>query len=216
MILREEAMTKQFEGIALAVMTMAAFAHGQLAAFPGQGQAVASPNRTMLSTLAASDRKEIGPGRTNGPILLVDSLGKTLGRIVNLNPTNLLASYRGEPILISTLVSDVDYAKGVPKSNGLTWGRNFAIYYVSGDCTGTQYVPSAPAGTPYLGLMAKEAEQYFLLVWQPLDAVELSVQSAYDYSTSTCVSFGGSQTGTLARFTVIPATAFGNPPFYLK
>jgi hypothetical protein len=214
--LNEEAMKTLFAGITLAVMTTLAFAQGQLPTLPGQGQAVASPNRAMLSTLAASGRNETGPGHTDGPVLLVDSIGKKLGRIVSLNAAHLLASYKDKPILISSLEGDSDVLGGLPKSNGLTWSKHSAIYYESGNCTGMPYVPSSPAGTPYLGLMVKEAEQYNLLVWQPQDAVEVTVQSAYNYATLTCVSFGGSQTGILARFTVIPATAFGSPPFYLK
>ena len=96
-----------FAGITLAVMTTLAFAQGQLPTLPGQGQAVASPNRTMLSTLAASDKNEISAGHPDGPVVLVDSLGKTLGRTVNINVTlNLLASYENKPILISSLEND--------------------------------------------------------------------------------------------------------------
>jgi hypothetical protein len=181
---------------------------------------VASPNRTLSSTLSA-DRtvaQRFGITYSASPaVLLVDSGGRTLGRWMHTSAgPSALTLFNNETLLLMGLQPDFHAAPGSYRPPGLTWDvLSFGLTFTSSDCSGTPYLSGSAYGALLSGVPFKDVDQVYIYIARDDRISNVEFQS--NYNDGTCYSH---QTALSAPLTpvmaVVPASNFGRPPFFLK
>jgi hypothetical protein len=173
---------------------------------------VASPNRTLSSTLAATSKAKVGGDHVSTTALvLVDATGKTLGRFSG--SYSLILPYNNQ-FLNVYLGSDYDYVNKKYNSTGFAFSPN-SVFYTTSDCTGTAYQSFQTPGTQYVTFTVLDAGQYFLYIGDSANSVNTTVLSVFGSAPGACFSTNFTQP-LIPLTTVIPASQIGTPPFFLK
>lgn len=152
------------------------------------------------------------------PIVWIDSTGRTMGRAIG--NFAILTTYDNQLATLTGLGSDskCDANRGCTyASNGAKWSEFESIYYTTTDCTGTPYSIGGAVGTPYLGIPITDSGGTYLYFFKAVNITRVVLGSRY--STNGCFvigSRGAFPTDATPVSSVVQATTFGTPPFFLK
>jgi hypothetical protein len=182
-----------------------------------KGPAVPSPNRTAPAQLSAAASKagiSIGPNSMNA-LQVVDATGKSVGR---WDRYTLIVTIDGKVTRINAFTVDcVDFDNcNAYRSGGMTLVSGFTLYYLSGDCSGTPYVLT-DFGTPQVGVGVKEADGSVNVYLADQTGGSTTLTVASSFFNGQC--FQGANLPILGLFpvtSVIPVSAFGTAPFFVK
>ena len=204
---------------------------------PDMYQKISSPNRTASATWVMSGKYEPSKRQSempahggkylygdknrhtdNAAIQWVDSSGRTLGRAIG--NFAILATFDNQLATITGLGADrnCDASRVCTyASNGARWSEFEAVYYTTPDCTGIPYALGGALGTPYLGVPITDSGGTYLYFFKAVDTRRVTLQSRYAIDGCSVL---GSRSPLLIEATpvsgVVPATAYGTPPFFLK
>lgn len=188
-----------------------------------EGVAVPSPNRTPSGQLAnpAGAPGVTPPGRETDGLLLVDRMGRPLGKPhpgFITNETLVAARINGQPAVIAGLAPDSQCdGTRCRHHEGLVWGTNAAmmLLYASTDCSGrpeVSYHPSAagfelvafavsePDGGRFMYVARNAPRDAWVRSWRNTNEV-VCTREDQPYIDSTLPLEG-----------VYPVEAFGRPP----
>ena len=187
-----------------------------------KAQQVASPNRTASPTWVASGKagkaRHQGEKADAGPIVWVDSTGRTVGRAIG--NFAILTMYDDQLATITGLGSDSHCDANrvcTFASNGARWSEFEAVYYTSSDCTGVPYALGAALGTPYVGIPITDSGGTYLYFFKAVDTTRVTLNSRYSSNTCSALGIRGAfPTDAIPVSGVLPASNYGTPPFFLK
>jgi hypothetical protein len=190
-------------------------------------QGVAGPNRTASMTMADSGKsgRHWHGGRnwdSSGAdaILWVDSTGRTIGRAISSN--TVLLNYENQLTALTGLEADQTCTVNgcVYNNAGNRWSSSSSVYYPSADCTGTPYLqpylPYGGFGTPSVGIPVVDGDTTYIYLFKVTDTKRVTVGSSYSNHICYFIRSGFFELDAAPVTAVVPASAFGQQPYFLK
>jgi phosphohistidine swiveling domain-containing protein len=194
-------------------------------------QPVASSNRTSSRDLAKSLR--VNSSNKNNEdkdlsraaaLVWVDSNGKTVGKAIVGTPLGIpsamVVPFENEHAVLEGLdsVTRCDQNGVCTSPLGITWRADkFSLLYTSADCTGTPYATVGTYGTTFKGFPIMDGSETFIYVFKIAQATRVSIKSSFNTTRkSSCASVGPLQINAIPVAAVLPASAFGTEPYFLK
>ena len=172
-----------------------------------------------ISLLGEPAFAQKGGPKATGPLVVVDSGGRTVGRFLSVQPSNDLFQFSTVMALITVNNGAYAVPLGPPTVAGLldvgslTWVANATIYYQSTDCTGPSFGAVAPiiAGFMPAGI-AYDGVRYLLY---PLSSVQQNVSYGSRLGIS-CVATNGTTVAHPVTGAPVDLTPFFTPPFSIQ
>lgn len=219
--------------LSFALLSLAVASHAEQPAAATQApqidmsksQSVPSPNRTESRTWASSEklikrnkhRGDKDGSSSTDAIVWVDSTGKTIGRAIGTNA--MLVTYDNQPATLTGLEGDRSCSANnvcVFKSAGNRWSPFFTIYFLTDDCTGTPYLPYGGFGTPYAGVPVIDGDTTYIYILKVTDTTRVTVNSSFVNNACRSVRGGAFPSDAAPVTAVLPESAFGVAPYFLK
>jgi hypothetical protein len=189
-------------------------------------QQVASPNRTSSMDWARSYKpnmstKNNGDKKSSNPdaLVWVDSKGETVGRAFGSGGSFsiVVVPFEKELAALQGLATnaDCDLNNVCTFAGGRKFARFFQVVFTGANCTGTPLAPSSSStGTRYEGIPIIDGGETFIYIFDfPRSALQ-TIRSVF--SNGNCFNTGDIRDFFAPVIAVVPASAFGTEPFFLK